>query len=96
MDRQPCVYMLASKRNGTLYVGVTSNLVQRVHQHRVGAVSGFTKRYAVCLLVWLEWHDAMLSAISREKVIKRWRRLWKLQLIESANPHWRDLYPDIL
>jgi len=89
-----CVYLLASKRNGTLYVGVTSNLLARVHQHRIGAVRGFTREYGVKLLVWFEQHETMDLAIIREKRIKKWNRAWKLELIEAANPDWRDLAED--
>ena len=96
MDRQPCVYLLASGRNGTLYLGVTSNLVRRVWQHRTSAVDGFSARYDVHLLVWFEVHDTMASAIAREKRIKKWRRAWKADLIESANPYWRDLWSEII
>jgi len=94
--KQPCVYILASKRNGTLYVGVTSNLVQRVWQHKNDLAEGFTKKYGVHTLVWFEAHETMESAIAREKAIKDWRRAWKLDLIESANSEWRDLYGDIV
>lgn len=94
--KQPCVYMLASKRNGTLYVGVTSNLVQRVWQHKEGLVEGFTRRYGVKTLVWFEPHTTMQHAIAREHAIKEWKRAWKLDLIERANPAWRDLYEDLL
>ena len=94
--KQPCVYLLASKRNGTLYVGVTSDLLQRVWQHRNGAVEGFTKRYGVHDLVWYEIHDTMDSAITREKAIKEWKRAWKLELIEKDNPGWSDLYEGLL
>jgi len=94
--KQPCVYILASRRNGTLYTGVTSNLVQRVWQHKSDLVEGFTKQYGVHTLVWFEPHETMESAISREKAIKKWRRDWKLKLIESTNPQWRDLYDDII
>jgi putative endonuclease len=94
-ERRPCVYMLASRRNGTLYVGVTSNLVQRVWQHRDGAVPGFTRCYHVHDLVWFEMHESMESAIRREKALKEWRRAWKLDLIERENPDWHDLYPGI-
>ena len=87
----PCVYILASKRNGTLYVGVTSNLIQRVWQHRNDQVEGFTKRYKVHTLVWYEQHETMESAIAREKAIKEWQRAWKLELIEAANPDSQDL-----
>ena len=88
----PCVYILASKRNGTLYVGVTSNLVQRVWQHKNDLVEGFTKRYRVHTLVWYELHDTMQSAIAREKTIKGWKRSWKLETIEKGNSCWRDLF----
>ncbi len=91
---QPAVYLMASKRNGTLYVGVTSNLLARVHQHRSGAVRGFTRDYGVKLLVWFEVHSTMDSAITREKRIKKWNRAWKLQLIEAENPEWGDLAED--
>ena len=94
--KQPCVYILASKRNGTLYVGVTSDLVQRVWQHKNDFVEGFTRRYAVHTLVWVEAHESMESAIAREKAIKKWKRVWKLELIEKGNPIWRDLYDEIV
>jgi len=93
---QPCVYMLASQRNGTLYVGVTSDLIKRVWEHKSDAVDGFTKRYGVHTLVWYEVHEEMLPAIAREKAIKEWKRKWKLELIEKANPSWLDLYQDLL
>lgn len=93
--KEPAVYILASKRNGTLYIGVTSNLVQRLHQHRTGETGGFTARYDVHRLVWLEAHDTMESAIIREKPLKKWERSWKLELIEQANPQWRDLATDL-
>ncbi len=93
--KQPCVYILASRRNGTLYVGVTSNLPQRVWQHKNNAVAGFTSRYGVHTLVWYESHETMESAIVREKAIKEWKRAWKLALIEKSNPAWRDLYRDL-
>jgi putative endonuclease len=93
-DFSPTVYLLASRRNGTLYTGVTSNLLGRIHQHREGLVRGFTREYAVKLLVWFEQHATMDSAITREKRIKKWNRAWKLELIESANPEWRDLAED--
>ena len=92
----PCVYILASARNGTLYIGVTSDLVRRVWVHRNDIQDGFSHRYRVHLLVWYEVHPTMLSAIAREKALKKWRRAWKLELIESANPDWYDLYPEIL
>ncbi len=93
---QPCVYLLASRRNGTLYVGVTSHLVQRVWQHKKGFVEGFTQRYKVHHLVWWEQHDEMLSAIAREKQLKKFSRRKKLEMIEAFNPYWRDLYADII
>ena len=96
MLRQHCVYILASRRNGTLYVGVTSDLVKRVWEHKSDIVEGFTERYSVHILVWFEQHDTMESAISREKAIKEWKRRWKLDLIERQNPEWRDLYPEIV
>ena len=91
----PCVYILASQRNGTLYTGVTSNLLQRVWQHKQGLAEGFTARYAVHTLVWFEQHETMMSAIAREKAIKAWQRNWKIRLIEESNPGWRDLYDEI-
>ena len=95
MPHQPAVYMLASRKNGTLYTGVTSNLVQRVWQHRNDQVPGFTGRYGVHHLVWFEIHEDMNSAITREKQIKAGSRRRKLALIEKENPGWRDLYDDI-
>ncbi len=88
--------MLASHRNGTLYVGVTSDLVKRVHEHKTGPVNGFTRRYHVHQLVWFEAHSTMESAIAREKAIKEWKRKWKLELIEKQNPYWHDLYDALL
>ena len=93
--KQPCVYLLASERNGVLYTGVTSNLLQRIWCHKHHVVAGFTKRYDVDLLVWYELHAEMISAIRREKAIKRWRRQWKLELIEKQNPEWRDLFEEL-
>ena len=90
--KQPCVYILASKRNGTIYVGVTSSLVKRVWQHRNHVAEGFTKRYHVDRLVWYELHETMESAIRREKALKEWMRAWKVALIEKSNPEWVDLY----
>ena len=95
-ERQPCVYILASKTRGTLYVGVSSDLVQRIWQHKNDEVDGFTKRYNVHILVWYELHDSMESAIQREKAVKAWERSWKLELVEASNPDWRDLYLDIV
>ena len=96
MNRQPAGYILASKRNGTLYVGVTSELVKRIWQHKNNMVEGFTKRYNVHQLVWYELHESMESAIEREKRLKEWKRKWKLELIESSNPYWQDLYHTIV
>jgi putative endonuclease len=96
MERQPCVYMLASKRNGTLYTGVTSNLLKRVWEHKNNLVEGFTNKYGVHTLVWYELHNTMDSAIQREKAIKNWKRAWKLKVIEKMNSHWRELYSDLL
>ena len=87
--------MLASKRNGTLYIGVTSAVVQRVWQHKTKAVGGFIARYGVDQLVYFEAHGDAASAIRREKRLKKWRRVWKIQLIEARNPKWRDLYAEI-
>jgi putative endonuclease len=94
--RQPCVYILASKRNGTLYIGVTSDLIKRVWQHRNEVIESFTSRHRVHDLVWYELHETMETAILREKQLKVWKRIWKLQLIEGENPEWRDLYPTLL
>ena len=93
--KQPAVYILASARNGTLYVGVTSNMVQRTWQHRHGTTAGFTQRYGVHHLVYYELHADMEHAIEREKRLKKWERQWKLRLIEKANPEWRDLYDEL-
>ncbi len=89
---QPCVYILASKRNRTLYIGVTSDVVKRVWEHKNDFVEGFTKRYGVLTLVWYEGHETMESAIVREKALKSWKRAWKLELIEASNPKWNDRY----
>jgi putative endonuclease len=89
------VYLLASKKHGTLYLGVTNDIVRRVHEHRTDAVKGFTSRYGVHKLVWLEIYDDALTAIAREKQLKKWRRDWKVRLIEEHNPAWDDLYPGI-
>jgi putative endonuclease len=90
------VYIMASGRNGTLYTGVTSNLGARVEQHKQGTFDGFTRTYGCKALVWFERHSTMFDAIAREKVVKRWRRHWKLALIEAENPEWRDLSDDWL
>ena len=94
-EKQPCVYILASKPFGTLYIGVTSDLVARLWQHREGAIEGFTKRYAVHRLVHFEMVDTMESAIRREKQLKNWHRDWKLNLITRGNPDWCDLAIDL-
>jgi putative endonuclease len=87
-----CVYIMASKRNGTIYTGVTSDLPARIYQHRNGLVDGFTKEHRCVLLVWYEAHDDLQEARLRELQIKRWKRAWKIELIERDNPLWRDLY----
>ncbi len=94
--RCPCVYILASRPNGTLYVGVTGDVVRRIWEHKTDAVDGFTKKYNVHLLVYYELHETMPDAILREKQMKRWNRAWKLELIQRFNPQWRDLYRDIV
>ena len=91
---QPTVYILASRRNGTLYTGVTSHLLRRIHEHREELAPGFTSRHGVKRLVWFEQHSTMEHAITREKRIKKWNRAWKLRLIEGGNPGWRDLAED--
>ena len=93
--KEPVVYILASKRNGTLYIGVTSDLVQRIWQHRNGIVDGFSNRHSIKTLVWYEMHATMESGIRREKALKKWNRAWKLKLIEERNPDWIDLWPEI-
>ena len=90
-QRIPCVYILASQRNGTLYIGVTSDLPSRIWQHRNNQVAGFTQHHRVHTLVWYETLDTMESAIRREKALKEWKRAWKIKLIEDRNPYWRDL-----
>ncbi|AAZ25383.1 GIY-YIG nuclease family protein [Colwellia psychrerythraea] len=94
--KQPAVYILANKKNGTLYIGVTSDLVKRIWQHKNHVVSGFTEEYEVHQLVYFEQLDDMENAITREKVIKKWNRAWKIRLIEQNNPKWLDLYNDIV
>lgn len=89
------VYILASRRNGTLYVGMTDDLLRRVWQHRTDAVPGFTSRYGVKTLVWHEAHDSREAAFMRERQLKKWNRSWKLRLIEADNPQWRDLFDDL-
>ena len=89
------VYILASRRNGTLYVGMTADLVRRVWEHRIGAVPGFTRKYGVKMLVWYEQHETREMAFQRERQLKKWNRAWKLQLIERFNPTWKDLAVDL-
>ena len=93
-DFSPTTYMMVSKRNGTLYTGVTSNLMARIYQHRHGLLPCFSRQYDVRMLVWFEQHATMDAAILREKRIKKWNRAWKLELIEAGNPDWRDLAED--
>jgi len=95
MVKIPCVYILASRRNGTLYTGITSDLSKRVWEHKNNLVEGFSKRYGVHRLVWYEVHETMDSAIQREKRIKKWNRKWKLSLIEQSNPQWKDLFDNL-
>ena len=96
MTKQPAVYILASRRIGTLYIGVTSDLVKRVWQHKEDLVEGFTKRYGVHALVYYELHGDMVNAIQREKQMKKWNRAWKIALIEKENPEWLDLWPGLV
>jgi len=96
VNKQPAVYILASQRNGTLYIGVTSDLVRRVWEHRNDLVDGFTKRYGVHRLVYFEQHSDMATAIQREKQLKKWNRAWKIELIEKTNPEWLDLWGALL
>ena len=95
-QKLPAVYIMANKRNGTIYTGVTANIPARVWQHKNNAVTGFTKKHRLHLLVYYEMHQDIISAATREMQIKKWLRKWKLELIENANPYWRDLYEDIL
>lgn len=96
MEKQPAVYILASGYNGTLYIGVTSNLIQRIWQHKSDLVEGFTEKYGVHSLVYYEVHEQMLIAIEREKQLKKWNRQWKIDLIEKANPAWKDLWDELV
>ncbi|MES2536309.1 MAG: GIY-YIG nuclease family protein [Pseudomonadota bacterium] len=96
MEKSFYVYMLGSAPYGTLYIGVTSNLIKRVWEHREGAADGFTKKYGIKELVWFEAHGDAISAIIREKQLKKWNRSWKIELIQRGNPDWRDLYEDIV
>ena len=94
-EKRPCVYILTSKRNGTLYTGVTSDIARRAWQHRSNAVDGFVRDHGVHRLVFVEFYETMADAILREKRTKKWRRAWKLELIEHHNPQWRDLYDEL-
>ena len=94
MTKEPCVYLLARSSHGTFYTGVTSNLLQRIYQHRAEAFDGYTAEYGIKRLVWFERHELMETAIRREKQIKRWLRKWKYDLVNAANPTWRDLAKD--
>ena len=96
MSIQPCVYLLASRTRGTVYVGVTGDLMKRVWQHKADLVDGFSKRYGIHILVWYEMHATMPSAIQRETELKNWKRAWKIRLVETENPEWRDLYDDLV
>jgi putative endonuclease len=96
MMKEYYVYILASSRNGTLYIGVTSDLPKRVYEHKHGIIDGFTKKYNVHILVYYEAHDNIEEAITREKQIKKWERAWKMRLIEEMNPEWDDLYEQII
>ena len=96
VGRYPTTYILASQRNGTLYIGVTSDPIQRIWQHRSHLAPGFTKRHGVTRLVWYEVHESMESAISREKQLKKWNRAWKIRLVEESNPYWNDLWPSLV
>jgi putative endonuclease len=96
LNRRPAVYILAGKKNGTLYIGATSDLVKRIWEHKNNMVEGFTKRYGVHQLVWYEIHERMETAIEREKQLKEWKRKWKLELIEKTNRNWRDLTNTII
>lgn len=95
MIEQAYVYILTSKRNGTLYIGVTTNIIKRIYQHKKGMVPGFTRKYGVNQLVYYESTPSIITALEREKQLKRWNRIWKLQLIEKFNPNWIDLYNNI-
>ncbi|MFC5549687.1 GIY-YIG nuclease family protein [Massilia aerilata] len=95
MDKSSYVYILASKPYGPLYIGVTSNLIRRVWEHREGVVDGFSKQYGVKQLVWFEVHSEIIHAITREKQIKKWNRDWKVNLVQQSNPDWRDLFDEI-
>ena len=89
------VYILASRRNGTLYIGMTDDLIRRVWEHRTGVVPGFTRKYRTKMLVWYEQHETRETAFQRERQLKKWNRAWKLELIERVNPAWRDLFDEL-
>jgi putative endonuclease len=95
MEKLPCVYILTNKPLGTLYIGVTSNLPQRIWQHKTKITKGFTEKYNLNKIVWYEAHEDIVSAIQREKALKAWKRDWKIRIIEEMNPLWRDLYVDL-
>ena len=95
MNRRPVVYILASQPNGTLYIGVTSQLLTRIWQHQHGLVDGFTRKYSIKTLVYYEPHETMYAAITREKQLKKWKRAWKIRLIEEFNPGWKDLFVEL-
>ncbi len=95
MEAKFCVYIMANRPNGTLYVGVASNLLRRVYEHKAGMVEGFTKQYGIKILVWYEVHENAEAAITREKQIKEWKREWKINRIKEINPEWNDLYQEI-
>ncbi|MDD5406884.1 MAG: GIY-YIG nuclease family protein [Sulfurovaceae bacterium] len=94
--KQPAVYILANNKNGTLYIGVTSDLPKRIYEHKNHLVDGFTKQYSIEILVWYELHENMIEAIQKEKQLKKWKREWKIRLIEEKNPNWIDLYETII
>jgi len=96
MERNPCVYIITNEQNGTLYIGVTSDLIKRIYQHKNDLADGFSKRYKLHMLVWYEQQVSMETAILKEKVLKKWNRQWKLELIEAMNPDWEDLYSAII
>ncbi len=94
-EKNPAVYILASRKNGTLYIGVTSDLCNRISQHKDGKVPGFSQKYNIKILVWFQNFNNMEEAIKREKQLKEWKRSWKLELIEKSNPDWHDLFPEV-
>ena len=96
MEKGGFVYIMASRRNGTIYIGVTSDLPKRVWEHRAGRIAGFTKKYRCKMLVWFEHHDTIEAAITRERQMKEWKRAWKLRMIEEKNPNWDDLFESLI